>query len=354
LGTLEKFETWGKPVSQWSFSNLSTRYWVGLSLLFLILPGAGSWGEVPATQPVTAPVQTRDAIGTVTISDDDSAAVIRYTLDGSDPDKHSGRYLAPIELAQGGLVKARAFSADGKQASAVVDNRWPALPGSSPLPSSLVPVTQDRSAPGYVWADRHSAACAAMKQRNPQLIFVGDSITHFWGGEPRDYRMVGQKIWDQEFEKYNAVDLGFGWDRTENVLWRLGHGELDGASPKAAVVMIGTNNLQLNTTDEIARGVTAVCDLIHSKLPKTHILLLAIFPRGAKPDATREKVSAINAILARLDGKNNITFLDIGKTFLEPDGTISKQIMSDYLHPTLKGYDLWAKAMGPTLDKLMN
>jgi lysophospholipase L1-like esterase len=310
-------------------------------------------GSVFAQTEPAAPDQTRDEKGVVTITDAVPAVVIRYTLDGSTPGKTSGEYLGAFDLPQGGVVKARAFSADGKTASAAVEKQWPALPGSKPLPSSLVPVTQDRSAPGYIWSDRHKAVCAAMKQRQPEVIFIGDSITHFWGGEPADINQTGRKVWSREYEKYNAVDLGFGWDRTENVLWRLNHGELDGANPKVAVVMIGTNNLQLNTVEEVAQGVTAVCDAIHAKLPQTHILLLAIFPRSAKPDAVRKKAGDVNAILAQLDGKNDITFLDIGKSFLNPDETISKDIMGDYLHPTEKGYDLWAKAMNPTLEKLL-
>lgn len=302
---------------------------------------------------LTEPTQTRDEAGTVTLAESDASAIIRYTLDGTTPIRTSGAYLAPIELPAGGVVKAKAFAADRKQSSPLSEKQWPALPGVAAIPSTLVEVTQDRNAPGYIWATRHAAALAAMKQRQPEVIFVGDSIIHHWGGEPVDYNQFGKDIWAREYEKYHAVDLGFGWDRTENVLWRLDHGELDGASPKVAVVMIGTNNLHINSTPEIAAGVTAICDKLHAKQPKMKILLLAIFPRSQRPDGMRTQVNEVNALLENLDGKNDITYLDISSVFLNPDQTISKQIMSDYLHPTAEGYDRWAKAMNPTLEKLL-
>ena len=107
------------------------------------------------------------------------------------------------------------------------------------------------------------------------------------------------------------MNLGFGWDRTENVLWRLTHGEFEGVSPKVVVVMIGTNNMDLNTVDEIAAGITAICDELHRRSPASRILLLGIFPRGRMPDATRAKVSAVNQRIAALDGKNNVVYLDL-------------------------------------------
>jgi len=149
------------------------------------------------------------------------------------------------------------------------------------------------------------------------------------------------------------VNLGYGWDRTENVLWRLTHGEFENARPKVVVVMIGTNNMGLNTPDEIAAGIDAICGEIHQRSSATRILLLGIFPRGAKPDATRAKVREVNQLIAKFHGRNGITYLDVGEKFLETDGTISKEIMYDYLHPTAKGYAIWAEAMEPTLKRLL-
>ena len=124
-------------------------------------------------------------------------------------------------------------------------------------------------------------------------------------------------VWDRAFAGRSVVNLGYGWDRTENVLWRLRHGEFEGVSPKVVVVMAGTNNVTLNTPDEIAAGVTAICDEIHQRSRATRILLLGIFPRGAAPDANRATITAVNQRLAKLDGRAGVvTYLDIGDKFL--------------------------------------
>jgi len=187
---------------------------------------------------------------------------------------------------------------------------------------------------------------------------LGDSITHFWGGEPSGERVGGrraaQEVWDRFFGARRIVNLGYGWDRTENVLWRLRHGEFEHVSPKVVVLMIGTNNLPLNTPDEIAAGISAICVEIHKRSPATGILLLGIFPRGQKADATRPAIEAVNQRLATLEGLHGVTYLDIGHKFLAADGSISKDIMSDFLHPTSKGYDIWADAMEPTLTRLLS
>jgi lysophospholipase L1-like esterase len=192
-----------------------------------------------------------------------------------------------------------------------------------------------------------------MAERRPEVVMLGDSITNFWGGEPVGGRRTGVEEWDRFFAGRSVVNLGYGWDRTENVLWRLTHGEFEGVTPRVVVVMIGTNNIDLNTADEIAAGVTAICAELHRRSPSTHILLLGIFPRGAQPDATRAKVDAVNRRIALLDGRGAVTYLDISRVFLEPDGSISNTVMYDFLHPTALGYQKWAASMRPALDRLM-
>src|SRR6185312_11933518 len=157
---------------------------------------------------------------------------------------------------------------------------------------------------------------------------------------------------------YGSMDpynIGIGGDRTEHVIWRLQHGEIEGISPKVAVLMIGTNNLGPNTNEEIIKGVTKCVKILNDKLPTTKVLLLAIFPRDNKPDSERRKrIIEINEELAKLDdGGQHVKYLDIGKKFLEPDGTLSKEIMPDYLHPNAKGYEIWAQAIQPSLDQLL-
>ena len=322
---------------------------------FALLLGAIATAEETALDPALAtPVLTSKA-GIIEITCATPEALLLYTLDGSDPVIRSGPYLAPIALPYGGVVKTRAFSADRKRKSAPAELTVATLKAGEPAPpSSLVAVTQGREWPGYEWAKRHAGVCANVRAHKPQIVFIGDSITHFFGGEPHDRGGNGTEVWQKFYEPRNTANLGYGWDRTENVLWRLGPGEeLAGAEPKVAVIMIGTNNLGLNQPADIAAGVTAICALIHQKLPATRILLLGIFPRGEKPDANRQRISEINQILAKLDGHDLVTFLDFGAKFIGPDGIISRSIMPDFLHPNAAGYQIWAEEMEPTLQRLL-
>jgi lysophospholipase L1-like esterase len=297
-----------------------------------------------------APSLTQRPDGGLDASAAPPGAVMRYTLDGSEPTRDAGEWLAPVDVPSGYAVKARAITADGSPVGDVAN--WSA-PNGPRKASTLVPVTQNRDWRVYDWTARHREASALMRSRRPDIVMLGDSITHFWGGEPIGGRRTGVAEWDRFFAGKSVVNLGYGWDRTENVLWRLDHGEFDGVAPKVVVLMIGTNNITLNTPAEIAAGVEAICARIHQRSPATKILLLAIFPRGQQPDATRGKVNEVNRLIARLDDRDDVTFLDIGSKFLEPDGTIAPDVMYDFLHPTAKGYAIWAMAMAPVLDRLL-
>ena len=298
-----------------------------------------------------SPSLTRRADGRFETSAAPPGAVVRYTLDGSDPTRDAGEWLAPVNVPAGYTLKARAVTTDGTTVGEVAT--WSAAPGGLRPPSSLVPVTQNRDWRVYDWTTRHGEASALMRARQPDIVMLGDSITHFWGGEPIGGRRTGVAEWDRFFAGRSVVNLGYGWDRTENVLWRLAHGEFEGVTPKVVVLMVGTNNITLNRPDEIAAGVEAICTTIDERSPATRILLLAIFPRGQKPDATRAKVDDVNRLLARLDARTDVTFLDIGARFLEADGSISPDVMYDFLHPTERGYAIWSAAMAPVLDRLL-
>jgi len=180
------------------------------------------------------------------------------------------------------------------------------------------------------------------------LIFVGDSITQGWEGR-------GASIWKEFYGERKTANLGISGDRTQHVLWRLDHGNVDGIDPKVAVVMIGTNNSNRedNTATEIAEGVAAVVRSLRSKLPGCRVLLLDIFPRGAMPGAQRGKVLQVNQMLQRLHNGDDIHVLTIGHEFIEDDGSISKAIMPDALHLSAAGYRRWAEAIEPTLARLL-
>lgn len=327
-----------------------------LAVTFLPIRLHGQAAAAPSAEQVisyAAPVVHRHGGGTVTLTCGTPGAVIRYSLDGSDPGPKTGPYLAPIALPAGGLLKARAFSEDRKHWSELAEAKFDPFPGSKALPATLVPCTQDRDWPIYDWAMRHAAVSQIARERKASLVFVGDSITQMFGGEPHDRGQPGKDIWDEFYAKRNVANLGFGYDFVENTLWRLQHGELDGAAAKVVVIHIGTNNVSRNSPEEIAAGIRAICAEVRQRQPGAKLVLMAIFPRGPKPDPTRAKLDAINKLIADLDGTDGITFLDIGAKFLEPDGSISREIMGDFLHPTAKGYAIWAKELEPVLTKLL-
>jgi lysophospholipase L1-like esterase len=191
------------------------------------------------------------------------------------------------------------------------------------------------------WLKMHDEFLNRARQGNIDLLFLGDSITQGWRGN--------NEVWQRYYGARHAANFGIGGDRTQHVLWRLDHGEVDGISPKVVVLMIGTNNIGSNAPDEVADGVTAIVKKLRQKLPGTRVLLLAVFPRGEKPNATRERLRAVNDRIAKLDDGHMVKYLDIGRRFLNEDGSIARDIMPDFLHLSRKGYRIWADAVEPTL-----
>ncbi|MBA4191663.1 MAG: GDSL family lipase [Planctomycetaceae bacterium] len=188
------------------------------------------------------------------------------------------------------------------------------------------------------WRGNYERINADIKKMDGKIdvAFVGDSITARWNGD----------LWKKHWGAYRAVNMGIGGDRTQNVLWRLENGQLDGYEARVFVVMIGTNNCWEKTADpaDVAAGVKAVVKLIQTKQPKAKILLMSILPTGEKPNPGREKRAAVNALISKLAG-GGVEYLDIGEKFLETDKTISKEVMGDFLHLAPKGYDIWAEAI---------
>ena len=178
------------------------------------------------------------------------------------------------------------------------------------------------------------------------IEFIGDSITQGWEGK-------GAKVWSEFYGQRKVINFGVSGDRTQHVLWRFEHGQLDGIKAKAAVVMIGTNNSKDNSEAEILAGVEAIVQQIRVRQPETKIILLAIFPRGNTFSAQRGKILQVNEALAKLDDGTNIFYLDFGSQLIENDGSISPAIMPDYLHPNDAGYRIWAKATEPKLKEIL-
>jgi beta-glucosidase len=209
--------------------------------------------------------------------------------------------------------------------------------------TAIEPVAKAHDA---TWMARHQAMNARAQQGHIDLIYVGDSIVQF-------YETRGKATWDRYYAPRHALNLGISGDRTEHVLWRLTHGNLDGIAPTLAIVMIGQNNGGRNTAAEIGAGVTAVVQTIRATLPTTKILLLAIFPRRAKPAAEREVLAQASGIAAQLADNDTIFSLNINQLFLRPDGSIPAELMPDFEHPSAQGYRLWAEAIEPTVAALM-
>jgi lysophospholipase L1-like esterase len=233
--------------------------------------------------------------------------------------------------------------------------------GQAPAPAAAPPAAAhvDASAPiakkdTGAFLKRHESFLARAKAGPIGLLFLGDSITDNWSKAPH--------IWKTYYEKYQPANFGIGGDTTQNVIWRIENGELDGIHPRVVVLMLGTNNSASHTAAEIFAADKKIVEMIRAKIPETKVLLLAIFPRGVRKnrdgsvDSGEEKMAVIRAVnfeLAKLDDGKNVRCLDIGTQFLGQDGKIPFTIMPDQLHPSAAGYQLWADAMQPLLDEMM-
>jgi lysophospholipase L1-like esterase len=234
-----------------------------------------------------------------------------------------------------------------------------------PQPSATQPVIQRGT------ERRHQQFLDVAKQGDIDLLFIGDSITDNWRAAPVTRPVsstrpaapshAGKPVWDQYFAPLKAANFGIGADRTQNVLWRMQNGELDGIHPKVIVLMLGTNNVSAgrairNTNAEVLDGMKLVINEIRTRQPQAKLLLMAIFPRGrTADDPYRQPIKEINTELARYDDGKTIFFMDITDKFLAPDGSIPMDVMPDApaLHPNEKGYQIWAEAIIGKVKELL-
>ena len=264
----------------------------------------------------------------------------------------------PLAIAFTSLFAAASLFAETKPAAAPGAPAAPVAPAPAKpaapavklppqLPDVAAPKMGPDGKPNEGFINAHENFVKIAKEGKVGLLFLGDSITAGWGSK--------KAVWDKAFGAYKPANFGISGDRTQHVLWRIENGELDGIKPKAAVIMIGTNNSGSDPADGIAKGVTKIVETVRAKSPKTKILLLAVFPRGEKasPNPGRDKLAQVNATIAKLDDGKNVFFLDIGSKFLESDGSLTKEIMPDFLHLSEKGYQIWADAISPKLKELM-
>jgi lysophospholipase L1-like esterase len=197
---------------------------------------------------------------------------------------------------------------------------------------------------------KHEANVAIAKKGEAEVLFLGDSITDFWRNENGPF--AGKKVFDKYFGQWKVANFGIAGDTTQGVLYRLQNGEGGGFQPHAVMLMIGTNNSNSNTAPEIAEGIGAVVLELQKRFPDSKILLLGIFPRGNVKAPVRADIKKVNDAISKLHDDRRVFYMDIGQAFLDADGNIPREIMVDGLHPSTKGYEIWAKAVSDTLDKL--
>ena len=217
----------------------------------------------------------------------------------------------------------------------------------TPAPTPKPPRTPESAVtPGRENLKRHAGFMNRIKDGPVGLLFLGDSITDGWSKN-------GELTW-LKFAPYNPANFGISGETTEQVLWRITNGELEGINPRVVVIMIGTNNIGQFDDEKpewAAAGVKKIVDTVKAKTT-AKILLLGVFPRNEKASANRAEVAAINKIISGY-ADDRVTYLDIGDKFLDANGEIPDDVMPDKLHPNAKGYRIWYEAMNPTLEKLM-
>ena len=219
----------------------------------------------------------------------------------------------------------------------------PAAPKSN-LPADKDPMTTTRPAEHNV--KRHQKCLDRAKEGNIDLLFLGDSITERW---------KDNEVWKQYYAPLNAANFGISGDVIENVLWRVGEGELDPAliKPKVVVLLIGANNVGGDSTRDIVEGLKNLVRAIREKTPDSKLLVLGIFPCQQKRNKWRRQIEDINSQIAKVEDGKMVRFLDLKSKFVESDESISKEVMPDYQHPSAKGYRLWAEGMEPLLSEMM-
>ena len=207
----------------------------------------------------------------------------------------------------------------------------------------------------YWWANRFLSRHRLVEQQKGKtvdLVLLGDSIMHFW-------EWKHPESWKKLTQGRTVLNLGYGGDRTQNVLWRIAHGELDGYKAKNIVLMIGTNNNSSHDTDpaNVAKAVEKIAAEIRAKHPEAQLILHPIFPRGASAESKRHadakaRNDKTNALLKEYAAAHpEIVWIDFNDKMVDASGWVPRAIMADEIHPPDAGYGLWMDAILPRLKK---
>lgn len=206
--------------------------------------------------------------------------------------------------------------------------------------SVFTPCKQQRDA-FYDWNGRHEEILRLNVTDAPEIVTIGNSITHFWGAEHDGANLRGQDSWEKLFKGKKARNLGFGWDRIENVLWRIYHGELDGYRAKQIFLLIGTNNLATHTDDEIVSGICRIAEAIEVRQPGAKLCVLGILPRKGMEARIRQ----IDACLRKRLASTDAVYIDLAPQLTDENGSIIPSLFLDGLHPNKEGYRRMAQAL---------
>lgn len=203
--------------------------------------------------------------------------------------------------------------------------------------AKFAPVPQRRDG-GYEWEQRHNQVITQNYRTNPEILMIGNSITHYWSGSPVDKIARGPKSWNKLFGKKRITNMGFGWDCIENVFWRFYHGELEGCQPKQIFLMIGTNNLGINTNEEIVDGILGIVRMLRERQPQAKLHVVKIYPRRKM----EQRIADLNAFLQQklMIDEQHIDLVDVTSSLTLRDGSgkIDETLFVDGLHPNEAGY----------------
>ncbi len=213
-----------------------------------------------------------------------------------------------------------------------------------------LPATTPAANPARWWQKRHERKVHQAASGRAEFVMIGDSLVH-------NFEKKGLRLWTLFYGRYQPLNLGFNRDATENAIWRIQNGELDGISARLIVIMIGTNNggLRLDPPEHTAAGIKRLVEILQVRQPQAEILLLGIFPRGPLPAHPLRRLNAkVNSLLPKLATELHINYLDISDKFLDEKGLLHREIMHDFLHPTVKGYQIWAESIDPMVSQLLS
>ena len=234
------------------------------------------------------------------------------------------------------------IAVDGAKAdtTATVEAVFNALGTTADLPDILKPLRQRRDFTFYDWAERHSRILYRERHLapNPEIVMIGNSITHYWSGEPSHKTWhAGVDSWNDLFADRNVINCGYGWDRLGNMMWRMMHEELDGFSAKHIFVMAGTNDIYSRGEEDIAKGMVGLIEYIRVKQPTARIHVVHIYPRRKAIDRV-DKVNAAADELLKASGLSNYDIVDVKSVLTKADGSLDESLFRDGLHPNEEGY----------------